>query len=358
MKKELKIALLSVLGLVVVSAVFLWVTFGPLVKGALSVEKLDEGLYYMEYKGDDGFNELMKLGGSENISQLSPYIAKFLSRGFSNTAEINPPIMPVGCSTLTVNTPERGVMMARNFDYPYGTGLILHTIPNAGYESVTTFSVDFFGFGEGYIPEGFTNQYMALAGLFLALDGFNEKGLAIAVLEAGDEEETNQQTFKPDLTTTSATQFLLKNAANVSEAIELLKSIDMHSDPGAAYHLAIADASGRSVVVEYVGNEMIVTDTPFVTNHYLCKEKYEFGLDETDHRHEKIMEQYNEAGGVMNGQQLMETIMSVAQEPKDPNAVVGGTLWTMVMDLTNPSVTYYSRRHFNNPFFFKLSKTK
>ena len=54
-------------------------------------------------------------------------------------------------------------MMARNFDYPYGTALIMHTIPDEGYESITTFSTDFFGFGENYKPEGFKNQYMAKA---------------------------------------------------------------------------------------------------------------------------------------------------------------------------------------------------
>ena len=54
MKKGLKIALLSVLGLVIVAGVLVWMEFGPLVKGAMSAEKLDDGMYYMEYKGDDG----------------------------------------------------------------------------------------------------------------------------------------------------------------------------------------------------------------------------------------------------------------------------------------------------------------
>jgi hypothetical protein len=31
-----------------------------------------------------------------------------------------------------------------------------------------------------------------------------------------------------------------------------------------------------------------------------------------------------------------------------------GTAWTMVMDLSHPSVTYYSRRHFEKPFHFEL----
>ena len=43
---------------------------------------------------------------------------------------------------------------------------------------------------------------------------------------------------------------------------------------------------------------------------------------------------------------------------RESGAIVGGTLWTIVMDLTHPSVTYYSLRHFDKPFHFELSRTK
>lgn len=357
MKKSIKIVLLCVLGLMIVAGVLVWMEFGPLVKGAMSAEKLDDGMYYMEYKGDDGFKELMDRGGCNDVSVLASYVMEFLSKGYFKPDSINVPIKPVGCSTLTVKTPEDGVMMARNFDYPYGTALIMHTIPDEGYESITTFSTDFFGFGEDYKPEGFRNQYVALAGLFMALDGLNEKGLAIAILDAGDKVVTRQNTRKPDLTTTTAVQYLLKNAANIDEALALLKASDMNSDPGSAYHLSMADATGRSVAVEYVDNKMVVTESPFVTNHYLCEEKFLVGLHEGDHRHEKLMELYDATGGVMNADQLTEAIASVTQLPKK-GAIVGGTLWTMVMDLTHPSVTYYSLRHFDKPFHFELSRTK
>ena len=355
MKKGIKIALLSVLGLVIVAGVLVWMEFGALIKGANSCVKLDDGMYYMEYKGDDGFKELMDRGGCNDISVLASYVMEFLSKGYFKPDSINVPIKPVGCSTLTVKTPEDGVMMARNFDYPYGTALIMHTIPDEGYESITTFSTDFFGFGENYKPEGFKNQYMALAGLFMALDGLNEKGLAIAVLDAGDKVVTRQDTSKPDLTTTTAVQYLLKYAANIDEALALLKASDMNSDPGSAYHFSMADATRRSVAVEYVDNQMVVTESPFVSNHYLCEEKFLTGLHEGDHRHEKLMEQYDAAGGVMNADQLTETIASVTQLP-EKGAIVGGTLWTMVMDLSHPSVTYYSLRHFDKPFHFELRR--
>ena len=47
MKKFLKISLLSVLGLILVAGVLTWIEFGPIIQGALSAEKLDDGMYYM-----------------------------------------------------------------------------------------------------------------------------------------------------------------------------------------------------------------------------------------------------------------------------------------------------------------------
>ena len=353
MKKVLKIALWALLGLIIATGVYAWTLFGPLVKGAMSVEKLDEGLYYMEYKGDDGFAGLIEQGGGRSSTELVGYLMSFLSKGFYKLPEPAPESVEYGCSALTVRTPENGVLMGRNFDWgsqtgeAEATGLILHTIPKQGYETITTFDGDFFGFGEGWLPEGFANQYLALSGLFFALDGINEKGLAVADLMAGDDVETHQNTGKPALTTTSAISYLLKNAANVEEALELLRGIDMHSDIGSAHHYAISDASGRSVVVEYVDDAIVVVDSPAAANHYLCEAKKNVGLKEWDHRYEQLCERFERAGGVMDSDGLEDAIRSVTHS---------GTAWTVVMDLTHPSVTYYSRRHFDKPFRFELKR--
>jgi len=352
MKKWLKISLLSVLGLVVVAGVLMWLEFGPLVKGAMSVEKLDDGLYYMEYKGDDGFDKVIEQGGFDSADMMESYIIEFLSKGHYKP-EVKTQETGFGCSALTVRTPEGGVLMGRNFDFPSALGVVLHTIPERGYETITTFNVEFYGFGEDYKPEGFKNQYLALAGLFVALDGINEKGLAIADLMAGDSIQTHQRTSKPDLTTTAAISYLLKNAATVDEALDLLRGIDMHSDIGCAHHYAMADASGKNVVVEYVDNEMVVVESPAVANHYLCEAKLNVGLVEGDNRYAKLCERYEQTEGVMNVKQLTEAIESVSQ-PESEGFL--GTAWTMVMDLTHPSVTYYSRRHFDKPFRFEASR--
>ncbi len=352
MKRFLKITLLSVLGLVIVAGVFVAIKFGSLLKGAMSCEKVDDGLYYMEYKGDDGFDELMNRGGCESTEQLADYVMEFLSKGFYKS-KATPKKADFGCTALTAKTPEGGVLMGRNFDYPSAIGVIMHTIPDRGYESITTFNVEFYGFGEDYKPEGFKNQFMALTGLFCALDGINEKGLAIADLMAGDSILTHQQTNKPDLTTSGAIRYMLNNAANVDEALKLLEGIDMHSEMGYARHYAIADASGRSVVVEYVDNKMVVTESPAVANHYLCEQKHDVGLIEGDDRYDRLCERYNQSGGVMSEKELTEAIQSVSQPQRDGFL---GTAWTMVMDLKKPAVTYYSRRHFDKGVKYTLGQ--
>ena len=354
MKKAISIILWCLLGLLVLAGIYAWILFGPLVKGAMSVQKLDDGLYYMEYKGDDGFDGLLESGGGRSSAELVGYVMQFLSKGFYHPS-VTPEPPQYGCSALTVHTPEGGVLMGRNFDFSSATGMILHTVPKHGYETITTFNVEFFGFGDGWLPEGFVNQYMALSGLFFALDGINEKGLAVADLMAGDEAVTHQNTGKPALTTTSAICYLLKNAATVDEALALLRGIDMHSDIGSAHHYAIADASGKSVVVEYVDNEIVVVDSPAVANHYLCEAKLNVGLYEWDHRYERLCRQFDEAGGTMNLRQLTTSIASVSQPEYNGEL---GTAWTLVMDLTNPSVTYYSRRHFDKPFHFGLNRNR
>ena len=353
MKRILKIVLWSLLALVLLAGIGAWSKFGSLVKGAMSVKQLDEGLYYMEYRGDDGFDELMARGGGRNSGELAEYAMYFLSKGYYHPS-VSPMPAQYGCSALTTHTPENGVLMGRNFDFSSATGLILHTVPKRGYETITTFNVEFFGFGEDWKPEGFVNQYMALSSLFFALDGINEKGLAVADLMAGDDAVTQQETGKPALTTTSAISYLLKNAATVDEALELLRGIDMHSDIGSAHHYAMADASGKSVVVEYVDNEFVVVDSPAAANHYLCEQKLNVGLYEGDHRYDFLRQQLQDAGGKMDVEQLTRAIASVSQPQAQENWL--GTAWTMVMNLTGRSVTYYSRRHFDKPFHFELER--
>ena len=242
-------------------------------------------------------------------------------------------------------------MTGRNFDFYDTTPLILHSRPRKGYESISTFDLRLLGFGNDWKPDTFGHKYIALTTLFFSLDGINEKGLAIADLMAGDDVVTHQDRGKPDLTTTAALRYVLNRAATVDEALELLEGIDMYSDIGSAHHFAISDATGRSVVVEYIDGEMVATDTPIVTNHYLAPAKYLVGRRPNDHRYDTLEDKYVDCLGVFDEDSLLEAMESVTQTPSE---TFGGTQWTILWDLEARIATYYFRRNFDKGYLLQI----
>ena len=238
-------------------------------------------------------------------------------------------------------------LMGRNFDWEKCNAIIVHTVPDNGYESISTCNIEFLGFGEGWKPEGMVNQYMALAAIYVPLDGMNEKGLCVADLINGDEEETHQQSGKADLTTVSAIRLLLDKAATVDEAIALLSKYDMNSSIGTAHHLAVSDADGNSVVVEYVNNEMVVTKTPIVTNHYLSDgEKFGIGNEESHKRYDTLLSIWQNNGGIMEAETLQE-VMEVVSYPDI-------TQWSIIYDKTNRTVDFYWQRQYDAVHHFEI----
>ena len=261
-----------------------WWMFGTFITAARSIQKLEDGLYVMEYRGDYGFDKFLAQGGAADDSAVADYLIGFLSRGFYRKADNELKPGDYGCTTVCVKDKKGNVYFGRNFDWEKGRAMIVHTVPDHGYESLSTCDLDFLGFGDDYRPDGsMPERIQTLAAIYVPLDGMNEKGLVIADLMAGDKEETHQKTDKPDLTTTTAIRLLLDRAANVDEAVELLKQYDMNSSIGAAHHFSIADATGKSVVVEYVNGEMLVAETNIVTNHYLADSPKKGVGDEESH---------------------------------------------------------------------------
>ena len=336
--KVLKYIAWAILVILSVIVIFAGISFGPLYKAASSMEKLDEGVYCFEFKGDDGMAEFLEKGGAASSGEMVPFITGFLSRGFVSQKNTESVPQDYGCSTLKVQSPDGAMLMGRNFDWSQALCLIAHVKPKDGYEYVSMFDGNLFGFGEGWKPEGITNQFMALASLFGALDGINEKGLAIADLTAGDREETHQDNGKPDLTTSCALKYMLSKAADIDEAVALLGTIDMHSDVGWAHHYSMADASGRSVVVEYVDNEIVVTETPVVTNHYLCGSKYLVGKYQWDLRQETLEDACTQSSGIMDEEELFEAMKKAWQYGNDDDSF-RGTQWTEIFNLSEPSVS-------------------
>jgi len=325
---------------VLIALAGMWMKMGDQLEAAQGIVQIDDGVYQMTFEGDYGFDQFLEQGGASSDAEMAQYIISFLTHGMAG--EANPTEQRFGCSSLAVD----GTWFCRNFDWNQHAHLLLtKTRPPKGYASIATCNYDFLGFGDEWTPTAsMMNRMMALATIYVPLDGMNEKGLCVADLMAGDMEVTNQTTDRPDLTTVSAIRLLLDHAATTDEAIALLRQYDMHSSIGSAHHLAITDAQGHSVVAEWTGGELVITETPVVTNHYLCGKdvpQVENSLQRFDHLTD-IYQHHLPA----NAQQAREAIESVASTEV--------TQWSIVFDQQALTARYWFRADFSKAYEVSL----
>lgn len=330
----------------------LW-TYGPFVKSAGSVKKLSDHFFYMEFKGNYQLESLLKQGGAESNSEMAVYIEQILRGKKINKVFKNEVPLNTGCAALSAYSPDGKKLLGRNYDWDnLNAAMIIKTNPRKGYKSISTTQLDFLGFGENYKPDSFANRYLAAAGIFVPLDGMNEKGLCISDLMAGDKEETNQNTGKGDVTTTLAIRGILDFCADVPEAIAFLEKYDMHSVIGSAHHFAITDASGRMVVVEYVNNKMIVTNADAVTNHYLGVNKDLPNSENSIYRLEVLQKKLAEKI-TLSEDEMKQALYDICASQFDKNSK---TWWRAVFNQKDLTVSYSLEENYEKSaeFNFKL----
>ena len=356
-KETLKTILLILLAVLVSVVVFVFSIFGTFILSASSIKSPEEGLYTMTFRGDDGLETFIRSGGVSSDEELADFLTEFLTRGFyrRNPLKTRLPSLPFGCSVLCAAGKDGGTLVGRNFDWKPCRTMVVRHVPFRGYESVSTCCFDFLGFGEDFDPAGsMPERLMALAAVYVPVDGINEMGLTVADLVDGTNRATDQKTERPDLTTTSAIRLLLNNAATVEEALTLLESYDMHSSAGLGHHLAIADRSGRSVVVEYIDDEMTVTDTAVVTNHILAKDYDAESGSEESHRRYDILAA---AGGPFDADG-MRNCLDAAAKYRFPETNADGeiTNWSLVFDLDRVGADFYFRENFDDAYHYTVGE--
>lgn len=307
------------------------------------ITELEEGLSVVRYEGNYGFDEFLEQGGASSDEGVVEYVSSQLS---SNIPELLFGGNPFGCSTLSVKNVEGQNLFGRNFDWNTCNGLIISSRPDDGYASVSTVNMDFIKAG-GLDITRLPDAAQAIIGLYAPLDGMNEEGLAVSVNMIEDSETIEQDTKKPDITTTTAIRLLLDKAANVEEALELLGQYDLHASMGMMIHLALSDAQGNSVVVEYIDHQMIVTETPIVTNFYLAEgEKYGIGTSQSHTRYDILNEKLAEKK-VMSEADVRDALNSVSKDNFDE---FESTEWSIVMNQETKELTYYHRENYGQGY--------
>lgn len=328
-----------------------------------SLTKVTDGVFYVEYQGDYKLDDYINQGGGKTNEEMSDYIEKCLKKGswkgLGADKEISVKITTAdfACSSIAAANKNGGRIYGRNYDWNDCSIIIIHTKPDNGYESISTSCLEFLGLKRDWQPAyKFPNDIIALASIYVPLDGINEKGLYIADLMAGDDEETAQNTEKADLTTTVAIRLILDKAASVDEAVKLLQEIDMHSVIGAAHHFAIADAFGKAVVVEYVNNQMYVTESQVLTNHYTAESpKKDDGKnpqkENSRERFAKLLAAGEEVDWKMDSSAIRKTLESVSAKNYTTDDI---TAWSIAFEPENRKASYWFRGDYSKAFVIEF----
>lgn len=310
------------------------------------IRELENGFSAVQFEGDDGFEEFLAGGGASSDGEVVGFLTSHLAEDFNILSNL------FGCSTIAVESPEGDRLFGRNFDWQACDALVVSSRPQDGYASISTVNMDFISQSGGIVGAALRqNDIRTLAALYAPLDGMNEAGLAVSVNMIQDSATIDQNTGKPDLTTTTTVRLLLNKAANVDEALRLLEQYDLHASMGMMIHFALADADGRSVVVEYVNNEMIVSETPAVTNFYFAEgEKNGIGTAQSHERYELLTQALSEQE-TMNMQEVRDALDRVS---KDNFGEFESTEWSIVFNLDSGTAHYYHRENYENRYTFKI----
>ncbi len=311
------------------------------------VVQVTVGLSAVTYDGDYGFDEFLQQGGASSDAEVVSFLSEHVLTG---TTAISFGAMSFGCSTISVKNADSHSLFGRNFDWNNCNAMIVQNKPENGYASISTVNTDFISMS-GVELSSLPAKAQAIICLYAPLDGMNEKGLAVSVNMIQDFATISQNSDKPDITTTTAIRLLLDKAANVDEAVELLSQYDMHASMGYMMHFALADTSGRSVVVEYINNEMVVTETRVVTNFYLAAgEKNGIGTKQSHERYDILTKALSE-NSTMSMDDVCVALDSVS---KDNFGEFESTEWSIVFNQSTGEVHYYHRENYKDKYIFKI----
>ena len=322
--------------------VYLSSLFSPLttrIDTLQSITKIDDGLYIMDCTYDYDADDMLEKGIDNTVDLITSGLKTiFAGGGFA-------------CTTFNSVTADGDYLLSRNFDYMDSPSLIVRTTPYEGYASISTVSLYFLGYelSSTFVPDDMENNMLTLLAPYLPLDGINEKGFSIGVLEL-ETDPTFQISLKPNLTTTTMIRVCLDSAATVEEAIEIFESHDMRDllFDGCKYHFQMADAEGNSAIIEYYDNEMYViypeedednvVDFQAATNFHLID-----GIDDPDgmgyDRYEYAMTALDRTNGVTSEEEAMDILSACSMRDADLHGYICSTLWSNVFNCTDKTYT-------------------
>lgn len=354
-------------------------------------DHLDGAVYSMEVKGDFYLDDFVAQGGVSSDSELIQFITDNITKG---VVKINMTAPEIGCSSFTATTQEGDAIFARNYDFSKTNAMLVFTEANEGrHASISTVDLQFLGVDVDQNMTSMMDKILCLAAPYAPLDGVNDAGVSCGIYmtyQGGEETvATSQDTDKPDFTSTTLLRLILDYADNVEEAVEIASSYDLHDSAITSYHYMVADASGKSAILEWttdgavdttdnngsqrtlkviyndqdqnIGEREAASDYQIITNFVLQPGYYEGVPAENKKgadRYDRLYEELQAIDGVVADEQgAMDILESVGRRSWDNDDKNSCTVHSAVYNLTDKSVLWVTNENYDDPtavFTFSL----
>ena len=340
----------------------------------------DGAVYTMHVKGGFYLDDFVAQGGVASDAELISFVTGKLTKGLLDVGFDAPDI---GCSSFTAQTEDGDALFARNYDFDKTNTCIVFTEANEGrHASVSTVDLQFLGIDSDTGLNGLMDKVTCLVSTYAPLDGVNDAGVACGIYmtyQGADTVATDQNTDKPDFTSTTLLRLILDYADDLDEAVEIASAYDLHDSANTSYHYMVADASGRSAILEWVGDtdatdndgaqrQLTVTysdddahigeaeaasDRQWITNFIIQPGYYDDSpADEKKgyDRYERIGQELSAVGGVVADEQAaMDILAIVGRRTWNNDDGNGCTVHSAVYNLTDRSVLWVTNENYDDP---------
>ena len=346
----------------------------------------DGAVYQINVSGDYSFDEFLSQGGASNDAELISFVTRSITKGI---IPMHIKTSSIACSAFTADTQSGDRVFGRNYDFSATNTAIVYTDPGEGrHASYSTIDLSFLGLDADKDVETVGQKFLTLAAPYVPLDGINDAGVACGIFMSyqgeGKGTPTDTQTDKPDLTSTTLLRLILDYADSVEDAVALAQRYDLHDSASSCFHYMVADSTGRSAILEWVGTDadhdadgaerqlnVLWNDTDalsdsadwqVVTNFIKTPGYYDGttaemkGLD----RYEHLAAALRETDGIVADKDAaMDLLASVGRRTWNNDDSNSNTVHSVVYDLTDKSVLWVGNEHYGEEaytFEFQLGR--
>ena len=346
----------------------------------------DGAVYQINFSGDYFFDEFLSQGGASNDAELISFVTRSITKGI---IPMHIKTSSIACSAFTADTQSGDRVFGRNYDFSATNTAIVYTDPGEGrHASYSTIDLSFLGLDADKDVETIGQKFLTLAAPYVPLDGINDAGVACGIFMSyqgeGKGTPTDTQTDRPDITSTTLLRLILDYADSVEDAVALAQQYDLHDSASSCFHYMVADSTGRSAILEWVGTDadhdadgaqrqlnVLWNDTDalsdsadwqVVTNFIKTPGYYDGtsaemkGLD----RYEHLAAALRETDGIVADRDAaMDLLASVGRRTWNNDDSNSNTVHSVVYDLTDKSVLWVGNEHYGEEaytFEFQLGR--